>query len=311
MRLMVRIGAGVVLMASMLVMAAGTASASAPTIKVHNGESIQDALNSAPPGATVSVASGTYNENLLIITNGITLTGRNVVLHEPGSPNDFPCNEGPSAITGICVVSPGSDRISDVTITGLTVEGFSGEGIITFHAKNFDVHNTTSRNNGGYGIASFDVDNVTYYGDTTDNNNEAGIYVGDSVNSSASVKDNKSRNNVGEGILFRDSRDGTIQRNTVKDNCIGILALDTGAPNNGGGVIIDNNTVFRNNKNCPGGDGPPGGGLGIGVGGDDNVRVRDNDVTKNVQQPGGIPGGGIVLFDTTCFGGGRTPNNNK
>src|SRR5258707_10763031 len=45
------------------------------TVQVHAGQSIQAALAGVAPGATVCVGPGTYNENLLIVTDGITLRG--------------------------------------------------------------------------------------------------------------------------------------------------------------------------------------------------------------------------------------------
>ena len=45
------------------------------TVQVVAGQSIQDALNGAAAGATVCVGPGTYQENLLINKDGITLKG--------------------------------------------------------------------------------------------------------------------------------------------------------------------------------------------------------------------------------------------
>lgn len=70
--------------------------------------------------------------------------------------------------------------------------------------------------------------------------------------------------------------------------------------------------VSKNNKACPASeDAPPFSGIGIAIGGDTGTRVRDNRVSGNA--PGGpsaLPTGGIVMIDTTPFGG-TVPTNNR
>jgi pectin methylesterase-like acyl-CoA thioesterase len=45
------------------------------TVQVVAGQAIQAAIDAAPTGATVCVGPGTYQENLLIAKDGITLMG--------------------------------------------------------------------------------------------------------------------------------------------------------------------------------------------------------------------------------------------
>ena len=55
-------------------------------------QSIQAAIDGAAPGATVCVGPGTYQENLLINKDGITLKGagpENTVLEPPTQPKPF------------------------------------------------------------------------------------------------------------------------------------------------------------------------------------------------------------------------------
>ena len=165
------------------------------------------------------------------------------------------------------------------------------------------------RNNGGYGVFALVSSLVTYTDNTAHDNAEAGFYVGESPNANVTIQRNNAFHN-GNGIFFRDSRGGVISDNNTHDNCIGILALDTAAGAHDGDVVIRNNTSSRNNQFCPATEGPANGGIGVGIGGADHVVVRDNTITNNHQQPGtDIPGGGVVLVDTS-FAGGRTPNNN-
>ena len=59
------------------------------TVEVATGHSIQDAINTAQSGATICVGPGTYQENLLIAKDGITLKGagpEKTVLEPPAKP---------------------------------------------------------------------------------------------------------------------------------------------------------------------------------------------------------------------------------
>ena len=52
-------------------------------IVVKSGESIQAAVDAAPPGATIYVKRGTYAENVAITKDGITLSSRGAKLVPP------------------------------------------------------------------------------------------------------------------------------------------------------------------------------------------------------------------------------------
>ena len=58
--------------------------AGADSYDVHTGESIQAAINAAPPGAHIRIAPGTYHENL-DIAKAITLEGHDTVLAPGGA----------------------------------------------------------------------------------------------------------------------------------------------------------------------------------------------------------------------------------
>src|SRR5580765_3980574 len=83
------------------------------TVQVVAGQSIQNAIDGAPTGATVCVGPGTYRENLLIKKDGITLMGagpENTVLEPPTQPRPFcpvlqipPIGGENFGLNGICV----------------------------------------------------------------------------------------------------------------------------------------------------------------------------------------------------------------
>src|SRR3954453_10802214 len=83
------------------------------TVQVVAGESIQAAIDAAPPGATVCVGPGIYRENLLIAKDGITLKGagpEKTILEPPDQPRPFcsvlqvpPVGGENFGVNGICV----------------------------------------------------------------------------------------------------------------------------------------------------------------------------------------------------------------
>src|SRR3954451_10503048 len=81
--------------------------AAADVIKVSPGESIQAAVDQAGPGDTIKVAPGTYQETVIIKTDGITLKGAGdeTLITPPASPVSDPFCDG----NGFCV--------ADVTAT--------------------------------------------------------------------------------------------------------------------------------------------------------------------------------------------------
>ena len=94
---------------------------------------------------------------------------------------------------------------------------------------------------------------------------------------------------------------------------MGIFLLDTGAPGSDGDVTVRDNKVHDNSAACSGDEAegvPPLSGIGIGVLGAHDAWVGDNHIDANTASgPSGVPSGGLVVVDTTGFGG-TTPMNN-
>ena len=310
------------LLATAGMLAVAPATSGADDFDVHPGESIQRAIKAAEPGASVHVAPGTYRANLNI-KKPITLWAEGVTIVPKDVPRKSPCSqtsdEG-TVVTGICihgvldaegnVITP----VADVRLRGITVQGFSGDGVFALGTDHLDVDDATFADNGGYGIFAFHSSQVHYADTVSHGNGDAGFYVGESPGADVRIHDNVAYDNRAEGLLFRDSIGGKIVDNEFYGNCVGLFLLDTGAPGSDGDVTVRDNKVHDNSKACPGeaDEGiPPLSGIGIGVLGAHDARVDDNHIDANTPGgPSGLPTGGIVVVDTTGFGG-TTPMNNS
>jgi parallel beta-helix repeat protein len=193
---------------------------------------IQAAVNNASARDTICVDNGTYNENV-DVTKSLTIRSSS------GNPADTIVN-----------ASNSSDHVFNVTadyvnISGFTATGASGvdkAGIYLHgvdHCNIFD--NNVSNNDGGICIDDYSNNNTVTNNNLT--NNWAGIYLGNSFNTS--IEKNTASNNLGVGIL-----------------------IDEYSSNNS----ITNNMVLNNN-----GDG----GDGIALYKSDNNLIKGNNVSNN------------------------------
>ena len=224
---------------------------------VHEGDSIQAALDAAQPGDTVLVHRGTYSESLLITKDRIRLRGKRALLLEPNSPGNTPCNE-PGAVTGICVfgdVNPATgdvdDYVTGVRIRGFTIQDFSGNGILAAGSERLRVSRVKLIRDGEYGAFALFSKSPRFVHNLATDNDEAGFYVGDSLEANAVVRHNRSFDN-GNGVFLRDAVGGRVSHNKLAGNCAGVLVL-ADSPGPAGNFRIDHNKVARNNSDeCPG-----------------------------------------------------------
>ena len=287
----------------------------ADTISVSPGESIQAAIDPAPDGATIAIAPGTYEGNLEIIRS-LHLVGPGAIVVPATTPTTNTC-VGPllPGVTGLCIHGGMTDqgtittRIADVSVEGITVQGFSGPGIIVAGVDGFTAADDVVANNGFWGLFVSSSSDITLTGNTAYGNGSDGIHVDSAPKANAVIVGNSSYANVGTGILFLDALGGRIARNDVHDDCAGMLIAATGTPGQegGGNVTVELNEVTANNRLCPAqpGQAPAYGGVGIAIIGAKDTIVELNDIRDNVEQTGsGIAGGGIVLLDAKMFGAG-------
>jgi Right handed beta helix region len=289
--------------------------ASAATIDVHPGESIQAAINNASPGDTIVVHPGVYHQSVVVNKNHLTLHGAGAsstgtVIMPPQSSNR--CMHGGS---GFCVfgkqTSNGIQYRTGTTVEGFLFKGFPVFGLVGFGTKGSTFSHNFAVNDDEYGIACFTCPGVRYLFNKATGAGEAGFYIGDTFHADARVEGNLAYGNGGQGFFFRDSNVGRADGNKAYGNCIGITLLNTGEPNNVHGWTIVDNDSYQNTRECAGGgDEPSSSGLGIAVAGAHDNLIAHNTIWGN--HPSGatdLPPAGISVFSTASFGGSKANGN--
>jgi nitrous oxidase accessory protein NosD len=282
-------------------------SASAATINVFDGDSIQRAVISANRGDRIVVHPGTYR-GAKIKKNKLTLKGAG------GGPNGAvikaghggPCGHGAA---GICIGGQHGHPTVGTRVSGFRVQGFKESGAIAFNARSTTLHDNVFLRNDEYGAAAFSSNGTRFVDNVAKDSEVAGFYVGDSPHAKAVVQGNVARHNREFGLFLRDSSHAVAAHNRVVRNCIGVVLLNTGAP---GGVhdwSLRKNRVLRNQRRCPSDSGPPDSGTGIALAGATHNVVRENVVNGNRPKGVGSFPGGIVVFSSTPFGGSNSAHN--
>ena len=184
---------------------------SARTLNVGKDQAystIQSAIDAAKIGDMIMVGEGTYNENLRIKTNGISILGKN---------KEKTIIKGEKTISGIMI-----DEVNNVSISGFTIWNSGGGGQedagITIYKGN---GNTVSNMNiilNSVGVSVFQANNNVISG-------------------------NNIESNFGYGIYIYASIDNKIFNNNIKKNQIGIYAYS--AKTN---LIYSNNLIENKNQ---------------------------------------------------------------
>jgi nitrous oxidase accessory protein NosD len=293
------------------------------TVEVTTGHSIQAAINSASSGDTVCVGKGTYHENLLIAKDGITLKGEGPgkTVLEPSTNPQSVCIELLFAsvdyeifngVSGICVANVDADGhelavVNDVRVTGFTIQGFPGAGIVFANTNRPRADHNVAANNQAYGITAYHSTHGRFEYNTSYGSADAGFYVGVSPDADFTVQDNAAFADLW-GVLIRDSSSGRVRDNLLYGNCAGLVFLNTGITTGVHNWRASHNIAASNNNSCPASNtGLPFtlSGLGILIAGGDHIVLRENRVRENRPMrdstiTDGVPlfAGGIVVVST-------------
>jgi parallel beta-helix repeat protein len=269
-------------------------------IVVQDGESIQDAVKQASPGAVIKVMPGTYKETVYIDKDNITLSG---VIEQ----NRYPVLEGEGMRNDAILYSG-----NGVTIENFYITHYKGNAVMGQAGNNYIIRNNIIVDTGVYGIFPQLGKNGIVSHNIVSGIEDAAIYVGMSDN--VDVVFNQVYASVA-GIEIENSRHALVEGNMVYDNTGGILAFITpGLPiKTCGDVIIRNNFVVDNNhenfaipgslvSNIPSG-------TGMLIMACDDVVVENNVITGNKSA-------GIIFTDFSLASNAATdpdsdPNPNR
>jgi parallel beta-helix repeat protein len=244
------------------------------------------AVAAALPGSTIKVGPGTYKEDVIIGKSLSLISQSNAaIIDASGLPN------------GIYVDGLDHPGLSNVLVSGFTIENAKYEGILVTNASDITVKGNRVLNND----TSLNIEAATCPGQPSFETGED-FDCGEGVHimgvSYSTIADNVIANNSG-GILISDdtgrTHDNLITGNTVKDNAFdcGITlashgpALGSTAPHNG---VVDN--IISNNQSIHNGFQVPGAGAGIGFFSDGSGigLVHGNTAIGNQLLNNGIPG---------------------
>jgi parallel beta-helix repeat protein len=241
-------------------------------ILVRDGESIQEAVKQASPGAVIKVMPGTYKETVYIDKDNITLSG----VIEQGN---YPVLEGEGMRNDAILYSG-----NGVTIENFYITHYKGNGVMGQAGNNYIIRNNVVIDTGVYGIFPQLGKNGIVSHNVISGIEDAAIYVGMSDN--VDVVYNQVFESVA-GIEIENSRHALVEGNMVYNNTGGILAFITpGLPiKTCGDVIVRNNFIVDNNhenfaipgslvSNIPAG-------TGMLVMACDDVVVENNIITGN------------------------------
>jgi parallel beta-helix repeat protein len=290
------------------------APAHAASHTVHPGESIQAAIDAAQPGDSIKVRAGTYHENLYVNKNNIELEGDGAgrtILLPPDQATPSPCVNEDGSIFGAVCVGFGDTPVEGFELEGFTIEGFAN-GAFLVNTVKAEVENNVFANNEEYGAFYNESTGGRFHDNVAYGSHEAGLYFGDSENADVRIEHNEVYDNA-FGIFIRDAANGRVRENYAHDNGFGIFLLDAGAPFAPTGWRVRYNRVLDNSASffLEEGEGEPipFSGGGIVLAGASNNDIRQNEVKDNVPSGPSIGSGGIVLLDSTEFGGSPSSDN--
>jgi parallel beta-helix repeat protein len=268
-------------------------AATAKSVTVNPGQSIQAAVDAAAPGDLIKVMPGDYVETHPG-TAAVRITKPLKLVAKSQSPKKkVRILPAPGQMQGILVepANDGDPDIDGLEINGFTVQGFSNMGIWLRHVKNFDLENNESIDNLENGIFPTLSANGLVKKNVAYGSQDSALWVEASENVRVVGND---LHGSPTGLEITISKEITAEENDVHDNTIGVglyHPATAGLPReewpdfwDDGHWHVNKNNVHDNNmlNTAEGGETaalPSGGGiLVLGV---HNIDVQKNQVAGN------------------------------
>ncbi|MCP4200270.1 MAG: hypothetical protein GY762_24260 [Proteobacteria bacterium] len=202
---------------------------------------IQAAINAAAGGDTISVAAGTYKEEINVTTQ-VTIEGANTAVAAGANPG---ARVAETIIDGGFIVSAAGTKIDGVTIQNGRTSG-SVEVGVAVAASNVTIENSIIENvsgpAGSDGISTQTGNNNLTLTNSTVQNNWRGIYLnpGDGHTLTGNLID--ANNGVGVGIGSDDQSNLTLTNNTISNHTL----EGWGSSAVGANVVATGNTFTSN-----------------------------------------------------------------
>jgi len=279
---------------------AATPVSAAKRIVVHNGESLQAAIDAAPAGSTIIVKPGVYQGTsaaraLTITKDGIQLIGaarhnEPVILQQSGAQTHgiwvSPADSTDPVEPELPPCGMMDEHLHGFSLRGFTIQGFPGFGVYLACVDRFTIRGNTATANDTYAIFPVRSSRGHMSGNrTSGTKNDACLYVGQ--DESVDVHGNVATDCI-IGFEIENSHHVRMVGNVSIDNTAGMLVDVVG---NREVTDISDNVVARNilaNNNRP------------------NTASPDEDTSQI------IPGIGLILegADNTLLTRNRFDHNN-
>jgi nitrous oxidase accessory protein NosD len=313
-----------VAIASLGVVGQTAPAAASDTTVVHPGDSIQAAIDASPPGGSVVVEAGVYDEQLVVTKDRISLVGRGAVLQPPPTASSNTCSglAGPDATgadtqAGICVTGSGvalgpftnnehrrfisaERRVSGVRISGFRVEGFN-LGVAFVAAADASLERNQLVGDDVYGALTVGSTH-THFSHNVVATRGALLGIGLCVDDvTPATVDHNDVSGYVVGFCVQ-TQGADIRNNIAHDNCVGVF-VDPGI-----GATVRNNDL-RSNNNPPCADFFVTG-VGVYLQGTHGTVVRGNRIEGHT--PTGVqPAAALIITDEGATASDNTVRNNR